>query len=98
MNRVYPRPYLPNFVGNEQFRSTPLELSLEDQQTQRLKDSALLSSLSFLPDETGDLQNQQDSNNSSGYHNPRYDPFNPRYAVSLIIFFMKFNLFRYSCS
>ena len=92
MNRVYPRPYLPNFVGNEQFRSAPLELSLEDQQTQRLKDSALLSSLSFLPDGTGDLQNQQDSTNSSGYHNPRYDPFNPRYAVSLKILSISFNL------
>ena len=85
MNRVYPRPYLPNFVGSEQFRSTPVELSLEAQQTQRLKDNALLSSLSFLPDGDSDLQNQQENSNSSGYHNPRYDPFNPRYAVSFKI-------------
>ena len=92
MNRVYPRPYLPNFVGSEQFRSSPLELSIEDQQTQRLKDNALLSSLSFLPDGAGDLQSQQDSSNSSGYHNPRYDPFNPRYAVSLKILSISFNL------
>ena len=89
MNRVYPRPYLPAFVGSEQFRSTPPELSFGDQRAiselGRLKDNALLSSLSFIPDgnTNGDLENQQDNNNSSGYHNPRYDPFNPRYAVSL---------------
>ena len=90
MNRVYARPYLPSFVGSEQFRSTPPELAFEDQRGNsklgRLKNTALLSSLSFIPDgdanDNGDLENQQDNNNSSGYHNPRYDPFNPRYAVS----------------
>ena len=89
MNRVYARPYLPSFVGSEQFRSTAPEYSFEDQralhQLQSHKDNALLSSLSFLPDAdaSGDLDDQQNNNNTSGYHNPRYDPFNPRYAVSL---------------
>jgi len=90
MNRVYTRPYLPSFVGSEQFRSTPPEYSFEDQralhQLQSHKDNALLSSLSFLPDvdASGDIDNQQNNNNSSGYHNPRYDPFNPRYAVGRV--------------
>ena len=95
MNRVYSRPYLPSFVGSEQFRYTPAEFSYQDQraihQLQSHKDNALLSSLSFLPDgdASGDLDDKQNNKNSSGYHNPRYDPFNPRYAVSLETVFMK---------
>ena len=85
MNRVYTRPHLPSFVGTEQFRSSSAPADFyPNQQAQsqlgRLKDSALLSSLSFLPDDSVD--NLSQDNNSSAYHNPRYDPFNPRYAVS----------------
>ena len=92
MNRVYTRPHLPSFVGTEQFRSSSAPADFyPNQQAQsqlgRLKDSALLSSLSFLPDDfqtdTDSVDNLSQDNNSSAYHNPRYDPFNPRYAVSL---------------
>ena len=90
MHRVYTRPFLPSSVGREQFRSSYTsspEPHHEPSELGRLKDNALLSSLSFLPEDfggdAGDLsQNQTDNNNSSVYHNPRYDPFNPRYAVS----------------
>lgn len=92
MNRVYPRPFLPSFVGSEEFRSSHATFPV-DQHAQselgRLKDTALLSSLNFLPenfpdDESDSSQNQQDDNNSTAYHNPKYDPFNPRYAVGRV--------------
>lgn len=93
MNRVYARPFLPSFVGNDEFRSSHTALP-EDQPAQselgRLKGNALLSSLSFLPDdfqngeENDQSQNQEDNNNSTEYHNPKYDPFNPRYAVGRV--------------
>ena len=92
MNRVYARPFLPSFVGNEEFRSSHTAFQ-EDQHAHselgRLKDNALLSSLSFLPDgfqngeENDSSENQEDNKNSTEYHNPKYDPFNPRYAVSI---------------
>ena len=88
-------PFLPSFVGGEQFRSSFGVAINDDQfapsQIGRLKEDALLSSLSFLPDGVGsdddsDVSSQpQNSNNSSGYHNPRFDPFNPRYNVRFII-------------
>lgn len=87
MSRTYHRPYLPSFVGTEQFRSSS-PFPAQDASNQRLKDHALLSSLSFLPDllqgdsSPGDIsQKQNDTNSSEEYHNPKYDPFNPRYAV-----------------
>ena len=92
MNRVYARPFLPSFVGTEAFRSSHTAFP-EDQHAHselgRLKDNALLSSLSFLPDgyengeENDPSENQEDKKNSTEYHNPKYDPFNPRYAVSI---------------
>lgn len=92
MNRVYARPFLPSFVGNEELRSSHISAFPESQhdgqsELGQLKDSALLSSLSFLPDgfqngeENDESQNQEDNNNSTEYHNPKYDPFNPRYPV-----------------
>jgi len=91
VNRVYTRPQLPSFVGTEQFRSSAPAAFSADQHAQsqigRLKSDALLSSLSFIPDDfqtddsTAHLSQNQQDNNSSAYHNPRYDPFNPRYAV-----------------
>lgn len=93
MSRVYARPFLPSFVGNEQFRSSHTTVP-EDPQPQsevgRLKDNALLSSLSFLPDgfqygeENDPSPDQEEKNNSTEYHNPKYDPFNPRYAVERV--------------
>lgn len=93
MNRVYPRPFLPSFVGNEEFRSSDT-IFPEDQHAQtevgRLKANALLSSLSFLPgdfptgEESNPSENEQDKNNSTEYHNPKYDPFNPRYSVGRV--------------
>ena len=87
MSRVYQRPYLPSFVGTEQFRSSS-PLPAHDASNQRLKDHALLSSLSFLPEllqgdsSSGDIsQDSNDTNSSEEYHNPKYDPFNPRYPV-----------------
>ena len=87
ISRVYQRPYLPSFVGTEQFRSSS-PLPLHDASNQRLKDHALLSSLSFLPEllrgdsSSGDIsQKSNDTSSSEEYHNPKYDPFNPRYAV-----------------
>lgn len=88
------RPFLPSFVGPEQFRSSPSDFNegqYEQSQVGRLKEDALLSSLSFLPDDfegsdnSDSVSQQQQENNSSAYHNPRYDPFNPRYAVSIVI-------------
>ena len=49
MSRTYHRPYLPSFVGTERFRSSSA-FPAHDASNQRLKDHALLSSLSFLPD------------------------------------------------
>ena len=98
MNRVYARPFLPSFVGNEELRSSHISAFPESQhdgqsELGQLKDSALLSSLSFLPDgfqngeENDESQNQEDNSNSTEYHNPKYDPFNPRYPVNIRNYF-----------
>lgn len=85
------QPFLPNFVGPEQVRSSAAPLgstAYSPTQIGQLKDNALLSSLSFLPDilEGADSlastnEQSEAANNSSSQSQMTHTPFNPRFAV-----------------
>ena len=81
------QPFLPTFVGPEQVRSSSALLdSTADSPTQigQLKDNALLSSLSFLPDDLEGVDSLASTNDQSQTNKSEltHTPFNPRFAVS----------------
>ena len=86
------KPFLPTFVGPEQVRSSSSAFgttAYSPTQIGQLKDNALLSSLSFLPDDLEGADSlahtngqPQPASNSSSQSQQTYTPFNPRYAVS----------------